>query len=128
MTRDEAKWVLELICDRYSSVDVDRLSLTDAETDAIDMAIKALEHLDNIEAYMHDFDVTEEEAIKALERKRGEWVETSESIGWEEVECAECSVCGKTLVLGDYTMDDIKFDYNYCPNCGADMRGDTDER
>lgn len=62
-------------------------------------------------------------AIEALEWKHGEWLETSESIGWEEVGCAECSVCGKTLVLGDYTMDDIKFNYNYCPNCGADMRG-----
>ena len=61
-------------------------------------------------------------AIEALERKHGEWLETSESIGWEEVGCAECSVCGKTLVLGDYTMDDIKFNYNYCPNCGSDMR------
>lgn len=29
MTRDEAKMVLELIRDRYSSVDVDRLSLTE---------------------------------------------------------------------------------------------------
>lgn len=45
MTRDEAKWVLEVIRDRYSSVDVDRLSLTDAETDAIDMAIEALERM-----------------------------------------------------------------------------------
>ena len=43
MTRGEAKWVLELIRDRYSSVDVDRYSLTDAETDAINMAIEALE-------------------------------------------------------------------------------------
>lgn len=59
-----------------------------------------------------------------VERKRGEWLETSESIGWEEVGCAECSVCGKTLVLGDYTMDDIKFNYNYCPNCGAEMKHD----
>lgn len=63
-------------------------------------------------------------AIEALERKRGEWIETSESIGWEEVGCAECSVCGKILVLGDYTMDDIKFNYNYCPNCGAEMEHD----
>ena len=45
MTRDEAKWVLEVIRDRYSSVDVDRLSLTDAETDAIDMAIESLERM-----------------------------------------------------------------------------------
>lgn len=66
-------------------------------------------------------------AIEALEWKHGEWLETSESIGWEEVGCAECSVCGNTLVLGDYTMDDIKFNYNYCPNCGADMRGDKDD-
>ena len=35
----------------------------------IRMAIDALKHLDNIEVYMHDFDVTEEEAIKALEYK-----------------------------------------------------------
>jgi len=29
----------------------------------------------------------------------------------------KCSVCGKN---GDYTM-------RYCPNCGADMRGEQDE-
>lgn len=66
--------------------------------------------------------IEQQPTADVVERKHGEWLETSESIGWEEVGCAECSVCGKTLVLGDYTMDDIKFNYNYCPNCGADMR------
>lgn len=91
-------------------------------------AIDAIEKLD-IPEDMCVFEILShiELAIGTLpsaERKRGEWIETSESIGWEEVGCAECSVCGKTLVLGDYTMDDIKFDYNYCPNCGAEMEHD----
>ena len=54
MTRDDAKWVLELIRDRYSSVDVDRLSLTDAETDAINMAIRSLEAWDKVKSDLDD--------------------------------------------------------------------------
>lgn len=88
--------------------------------------LQAVKFLLPTEEYSERVEEALDMAIEALERKHGEWLETSESIGWEEVGCAECSVCGKTLVLGDYTMDDIKFNYNYCPNCGADMRGDND--
>jgi len=31
----------------------------------------------------------------------------------------ECSNCGYLI--------DIREEFNYCPNCGADMRGDTNE-
>ena len=48
-------------------------------------------------------------AIKALENepKKGKW----NKCGW----AVECSICG----------EDFPFDiHNFCPNCGADMRGD----
>ena len=43
------------------------------------------------------------------ERKNGNWV----GIDDESCETFECDVCG-------FVLDDF---YNYCPNCGADMRG-----
>ena len=118
MTRDEAIEILEhnwscLVNADYTEEECNK---------ALHIAIEALEQYEN--AFEHGYTEAESKYREILERKRGEWLETSESIGWEEVGCAECSVCGKTLVLGDYTMDDIKFDYNYCPNCGARMEHD----
>ncbi len=46
-------------------------------------------------------------AIEALERKHGEWIESD--FGWR------CPICGNTSVMWQRT-------YNFCPNCGADMR------
>lgn len=50
-------------------------------------------------------------AIEALEevieRKRGEWI-------YKPMKGQFCSVCDVQSV----------WKYNYCPNCGADMRGD----
>lgn len=46
------------------------------------------------------------------ERKTGKWVDYPIVDG-----CLQCSVCGI-----------LRFDEaNYCPNCGADMRGEADE-
>ena len=51
----------------------------------------------------------------------GEWVKNKDRVGWH------CSVCQKDNVYAyewnpgadiEYTFQD-----NYCPNCGADMRG-----
>ena len=111
MTRDEAKWVLELIRDRYSSVDVDRLSLTDAETDAINMAIEALEQCEM--AYEHGWTDAESEYRKILERNRGEWMYLYE-------DNYKCSICGSWWCCTNSQIDEM----NYCPNCGADMRGE----
>ena len=46
------------------------------------------------------------------ERKKGEWIED----GYYDLPCV-CSYCG--------TAGERK--WNFCPNCGADMRGDDDE-
>lgn len=44
--------------------------------------------------------------------RRGEWVDN----GIPESMLSACSVCG--FPCGAYT-------FNFCPNCGADMRGET---
>ena len=75
-------------------------------------AIKAL--------YKYNFvtkEVIEREimSIPSADRPRGEWIEQEDDYHhyWE------CSECGMGVGL-----DDIR---NFCPNCGADMRGKDDE-
>ena len=58
--------------------------------------------------------------------RHGHWIETTEQSGWIEEECAECSECSNTFVLGEYTIDDIRELFKYCPNCGARMDGEQD--
>ena len=50
------------------------------------------------------------------ERKTGKWVWSDEDASWK---CGSCD-----CVFEEY---DWKPEYNYCPNCGADMRGEQDE-
>lgn len=51
------------------------------------------------------------------EREKGNWV----GIDDEPCETFECDVCGFTLE--DWIQGAF---YNFCPNCGADMRGEQD--
>ena len=44
------------------------------------------------------------DALKQLERKRGQWIDL------------KCSICGQV----DMSKP------NFCPNCGADMRGEQE--
>lgn len=53
--------------------------------------------------------------------KRGQWRQTDEPNGWEDIGCAECSYCGNSFALGDWDFDDFCADMHYCPNCGARM-------
>lgn len=54
-----------------------------------------------------------ENAPTIEERKKGKWIKRE--IGWK---CSNCTLC---------TNDRGADSFNYCPNCGADMRGDRDE-
>ena len=56
------------------------------------------------------------------ERKKGKWIE--EDDGWDGVYW-RCSECDGAFCLVDGTPKENE--YNFCPNCGADMRGEDDE-
>ena len=49
------------------------------------------------------------------ERKKGKWINRSLNILYPEWARYTCSVCGEHSNR-----------YDYCPNCGADMRGEQD--
>lgn len=62
------------------------------------------------------------------ERKKGKWIEkhhaySDEENCIEEWQSAKCSVCGlyHTTPYMYYFSD-----YKFCPNCGADMRGEQE--
>ena len=55
--------------------------------------------------------------LTGKERPQGEWIYTPNIIGLSEYEGITCSICG----------DDSIGDFNFCPNCGADMRGNGNE-
>lgn len=61
--------------------------------------------------------VREEDLIKAYKDKRhkGKWIETINSIGGNLTHNAyECSCCRL----------DVPYKMKFCPDCGADMRGE----
>jgi len=61
-------------------------------------------------------------AADVVEMVHGRWLQTTESLGWQDVDCVECSVCHETWVLeGDFDIEDYKAHWNYCPVCGAKM-------
>lgn len=62
-----------------------------------------------------------EVAAQAVEH--GKWRETEEPLGWEDVSTAECSICGDSHILDDWTLEEFRRFYMYCPHCGAKMDG-----
>ena len=57
------------------------------------------------------------------ERKTGHWVE----IGDEPYDEWECDVCGFTIDgSGCIDPEEYRDIYRFCPNCGADMRGEQE--
>lgn len=62
-------------------------------------------------------------------RKRGKWIfYETENDRYDDM---KCPFCKKSYTIDAYRIDDIGFtaeDFNYCPNCGADLReGGQDE-
>lgn len=67
------------------------------------------------EAEQEAFDI----AIEALkDRPQGEWIEKYNGNGWNDFWDYTCSHCGKKYIRADYL-----YHANYCPNCGAKMKG-----
>lgn len=53
--------------------------------------------------------------------KHGRWLPSDSCIttAYGTIHCQICSECGADL------MEDSDYDYDFCPNCGARMDGDT---
>lgn len=62
-------------------------------------------------------------SVKPEQRGKGKWIE--EDDGWDGV-FWRCSECNEPFYLVDGTPVDNE--YHYCPNCGADMRGEQDDK
>jgi hypothetical protein len=61
-------------------------------------------------------------------QSEGEWKQTTEPLGCHDVDCVECSACGESWVLDeDFDYDVVKDFWNYCPACGAKMKGGAEE-
>ena len=71
------------------------------------------------DAYRECADMVDEQPTIESERKRGCWV----GIDDEPCETYECDVCGAVYDTVGNTWDLP----NYCPNCGAKMRGEQNE-
>lgn len=55
-------------------------------------------------------------AADVVEVRHGEWIHTDMALFWHSKDkCSECH-------YHDPQYIDLSY-YNYCPNCGADMRG-----
>lgn len=86
---------------------------------------------DRNDGYVQEFvalDKDEKEAIDmAIEtlstERTGEWTERED---WNGDNYYDCSVCGESFVLIDGTPSMNL--YHYCPNCGAKMVGNNDEK
>ena len=134
-----AKTLLETVLDDMPFVEKAQLSGEDATKDATSDLISRKEAIDAVEfgiTYAKAIDVNTGESkelfkegndalkkaverLKELpsaepERKKGEWI-------YDNPNTFKCSKCNKYLGIGCGNMK-----MNFCPNCGADMRGDSD--
>lgn len=53
-------------------------------------------------------------------RKRGRWIDREENMEGMTLMIKRCSECGASKPMKIFRLEDYKF--NFCPNCGADMR------
>ena len=65
--------------------------------------------------------------LQPAQPKRGKWIYGEDSMA-DCVDGYRCDQCG-FFVPWDYQHKSIDYikDYNFCPNCGADMRGEICE-
>lgn len=85
---------------------------------------KAIDLLKNLDGMIednqgHDYDEAFKMAIQALQgQKHGKWEWELADNGWKDIFCSEC---GWTKNVDIH----VYLGYNFCPYCGADMRGEV---
>lgn len=72
-----------------------------------------------------DPDVLDGAKTTIEERKNGEWIYGEDEYGIDGYHCDKCGF----FVPWDYAHKFINYieDYNFCPHCGADMRGERND-
>ena len=75
-----------------------------------------------------EVDVTRLLSLNAVPVKRGKWEYGEDESGYDGYYCSTCF--GHVRWYGKVGEQSINFikKYNYCPNCGADMRGEENDR
>ena len=74
-----------------------------------------------VEQIRGERDILQDMVDNMAEPKTGEWVNRERcQVDEDAYEVATCSECGAEITI-EYPHD------NYCPNCGADMRGENHE-
>lgn len=80
-----------------------------------------------LEDRQHIFDIIDAQPT-IEERKTDKWIELdNDEERYDEIKCPHCR---HTFTVDTYHWTDIGFtksDLKFCPNCGADMRGEQDE-
>ena len=71
------------------------------------------------------YDVAEKalSALPSADAVQGEWIEKYNGNGWNDFWDYTCSNCGKKYERADAVL----YHANYCPNCGARMKGGDNE-
>lgn len=112
-----------------------------ATIDALAKNMPSLTTPDGTGQFDHDIQVTDEAYVDCMqiihelpsaepERKKGEWEEIEVIADAYDISGVKtwaskmmCGQCGFTTIAieGHFSQ------YNYCPNCGADMRGGEDD-
>ena len=113
------KFVRDTI-DRQAAIDAFLTELTERER-------KNLLHTwSTVEVKYFVVDMLEKLPSAQPERKKGKWIAQEDELGEYASGCFECSNCHEVFWVESGTPQDNE--YNYCPNCGADMRGEQDGR
>lgn len=64
-------------------------------------------------------------AADVREVVRGRWIEFPAALAYKDAYCDTHIVCSACEAVFDI-MDNCTETFNFCPNCGADMRGGAD--
>ena len=104
---------------------ISRQAAIDAIVNRETTTTKGTEYLDGYAKCQHDIlDIINQLPSAQPERKKGKWVEVAVTDGYDKdgiktwISVMQCDQCGFIVNAVEGHMAQ----YNYCPNCGADMR------